>query len=187
MSLNNKMTLLVASLNNIKENHLNIKCSYDDDIETILIRKKNLGDVGSDLFEKFCELGCEATKLKLTSFKSVEDEEIKFLVEKISTLLVEIYPWLNNYLPNYPFMFIYIDEYESVGIDACEVRSGFQFMLDLFKGINPKLDDILQKLDEAATEDFDKKIKFGKEWNKFEVEKEDIPEFIPKHHIWWSK
>ncbi len=183
MSLQDIITLLINDLKNIKEKHLEWKVDSDDSEAMRNLNK--LIEMGGDLFEKFCELGCEANKNGIESFCNVTEPELKSIIKELADLIVDTKPWLHHFLTAYPHLFIHFDEGEFVGVDNCECRSGFQFLLDLFRGYDSNLDITLQYLDQEARESFDDILNLAKEYTEFQVTKEDIPEGLPKHHNWW--
>ncbi len=185
MLLANKLREVAEMLKNIKMNHMEVKPT-NDNLRLMLNQASEVLDLGSNLFEKFCEAGCEAAKQEINSFKNLKNqEEIKSIVNEIADLIVDTEFWLHRFLFAYPGLFINIDDGEFVSIDQCEVRSGFQFMLDLFKDLNSNLDCALENLEKRSRDKFDSTLDLAKKYTEFRVNAEDVPECIPAHHKWW--
>ena len=186
MALSEGLKILVSRLTTIKVQHLN-KPRPVNSPESISKAEAELLETGNDLFTQFFNVGCQANKENLTSFRnSNQTQNLEPLVSNAGQLIVDTENWLHRFLCNYPDFRIHIDEHESIDKDVCIVRSGLQFMLDLFKGTNTtKLDDTLRYIEEEAVSDFDAKIKLGKEHTRFTVREADVPDHVPKTHVWW--
>ena len=189
MRLNNLSNELVSKLTNIKMNHLNKKKPTDSSDA----KKKNemeLKSTGLDLFENFFEIGCEASKQNIKSFKNLNqielNEEQKLSIKKACELIADTENWLYRFLLFYPGSCIQVDEYEIYDKDICQIRSGMQFMFDLFKGVDEKMDKTLDYfIEEELLNDIDSKIKIAKEFNRIRVKSVDKPNTIPASHDWW--
>lgn len=79
-----------------------------------------------------------------------------------------------------------LDEYETIENESCVVRSGAQFMLDLFRGIDSELDEMLVIFNDETICDIDSKIRIAKQVDKFKLRKEEIPSNILTTHLWWQ-
>lgn len=69
-----------------------------------------------------------------------------------------------------------------------EVRSGFQFMMDLFKSVDKmnNLDETLGNLREESVEIFDAQIRLAKEFIEVHTNLDgEMHGHIPKSHTWW--
>jgi hypothetical protein len=85
-----------------------------------------LVQVGVNLFNQFFELGCQAHRDGVTSFKDLNDSRVQISGQ----LIVEVENWMYQFLSGYPFLRINIDEHSFIDNTVFEIRSGFQFMLD---------------------------------------------------------
>ena len=173
-----------SHLTDMKNSHLAKKEANEPEVGYDF--RMELLNNGISLFKQFFELGCEANIENINSFKNIANNDyLKTLVSEIASLIVENEVWLNRFLSCYPYLVIQIEEYEYIDEDECQIRSGVQFMLDLFKGVDDNADIILNTFNEDLVTDFDARIKLAKELTSFNVKKEDVPCSIPQNHTWW--
>ena len=150
---------------------------------------------GRELFASFCDLGCAAEQQNIKSLKPISNE----LVKTTAQLLADNQDWLLLFLTEYPDT-IPIEEYSFVTVADLKVRSGLEFMLELYKDIevvdpgskynhnsiqNRKvlLGEVFSYLKEPLA-DLDAQIKLSqKHW--FNIKKEEIPACMPTTHRWW--
>lgn len=174
-------------LTNIKSVHLNAKYPTESweakkDFEQLLVR------TGSDLFNEFFQMGCQASVESISSFKNVAHSDVSCSAKVLnaSLLIVDTENWMYSFLSSYPDFAIHIDEHMFIDKNVCQVRSGVQFMLDLLNDVNPKLNATLNLFKEdGLIDDFDQKLNLAKKHIEFRVKKEEVPKCIPSSHIWW--
>ncbi|CAF0763210.1 unnamed protein product [Brachionus calyciflorus] len=183
MELKNSIIQVKNSLIKIKYDNLHqISSGIEEDL-----LKKNRVDIlkrGQKLFNEFYQLGIEARKENLENFKDVQVSELKTLIKEVVQLIVDDKDWILAFICCYLDFSLEFSEFESVGKDVLEIRSGYQFIFDLFK----ECDDIepaLKTLNDEIRNDFDKKLKCSKECETLVIDKNDIPNNIPKSHSWW--
>ena len=170
----------------MKDKELNIEPS--EDFLTNFRQTDKSMKIGADLFKKFFQVGIEAQKEKINRFQNNNiSTEVKILVNETITLILDLKDWIKEFLIFYPIIEFRYDEFESLGEDKCEVRSGFEFMLDLFMNLNEQSEVFFKSLEPDIKPDFDYKIEHAKKCIEFTVEPEDISEFVPKSHVWWFK
>ena len=75
----------------------------------------------------------------------------------------------------------YIDE------EPCEVSSGLEFMLTLFKGMNDKVDQMFKYLENEPKGSIDFILEYAKQCVGFKVKPEHVPKYLPFFHTWWFK
>lgn len=188
LQLCNNLKNVISRLMVVKTQHLGKK-KPTSSLEAMSTFESELLEVGYGLFVGFFEMGCAASVQKINSFKQIQivnNNELKPLVRNIQGLIFDTEEWLHRFLGNYPDFVIRIDEHETIDKGVCQVRSGLQFMLDLFKGTGgEKLDESLKFIEDDILEYFDVKIKSAKEHVKFLVTEDDIPDSLPKSHVWW--
>ena len=143
MALAEGLKSTISSLNNIKTNHLDKR--KPKEFEAAQVFESELVNVGSDLFQEFFKVGLLASIENIKSFKDLtkNDEELSKLVKDVATLIADDENWIYRFLSGYPYFRIHIDEYEYIDDDVCQVRSGVQFMLDLFKGVDTNADMVI--------------------------------------------
>ena len=166
-------------------------------------RLDSLGD-GVSLFVSFCLLGCQASKEQIGKFKDSSSKDLRLLATHTAQLIVACKDWLLLFLCNYP-------DTINIGVDyclnreVCTVRSGVQFMFDLFADfiIEPTpsasnsnnsnqsrqhgeraLNSIFEYLKYQTIDDLDSSIDIAKKFNFF-LRKEETPAHIPTFHHWW--
>jgi len=184
MALSERLTAVISRLVVIKSQHLNKQKSTISS-SSISNAESELVEVGSDLFEQFFHLGCQASRENLKSLRNLKNMDS--LVANASKLIVENEKWLNRFLCSYPGFSIHFDEHDFIGKDVCIVRSGFQFLLDLFKDSNEEVNDTLKFLEDESVAEFDHRIRLAKECTEFKVRTEDVPDLVPRTHFWWFK
>ncbi len=182
MALSERLTAVISRLVVIKSQHLNKQKSTISS-SSISNAESELVEVGSDLFEQFFHLGCQASRENLKSLRNLKNMDS--LVANASKLIVENEKWLNRFLCCYPGFSIHFDEHDFIGKDVCIVRSGFQFLLDLFKDSNEEVNDTLKFLEDESVAEFDHRIRLAKECTAFKVRTEDVPDLVPRTHFWW--
>jgi hypothetical protein len=145
---------------------------------------------GQKLFDNFCLVGCQATREKINKFKDANSNDIKSLSKETVQLISDNKDWLLLYLCDYTDTIIVDPDY-FLKRDQLVVRSGIQFMFDLFSGIDipnqrptTSVDSIFDYLKFQTIEDIDTNIKNSKE-NYFNIKKSEIPEGVPASHHWW--
>ena len=109
-------------------------------------RSQDLCREKSCWFHQFFRLGCKANEQNMTSsFKSLSSTSSKFnkQVQNIVQLLIEHNDWLFHFVSDYPLEHLQIDEPKIINNLQFQMRSGLQFIVDLFNGIDDKLDKIL--------------------------------------------
>ncbi len=148
-----------------------------------------LGD-GQKLFDNFCLVGCQATRENINKFKDTNSSDIKSLSKETAQFISDNKDWLLLYLCDYTDTIIVDCDY-FLKRDQLVIRSGIQFMFDLFSGIDipnqrstTSVDSIFDYLKFQTIESIDRNIKISKE-NFFNIKKEEIPEGIPSSHHWW--
>lgn len=195
MSLIDHLQTVISLLKNIKTNHLNETIPDEPGDAEGPFRtgpafekfKIQLVNRGEKVFKQFFLVGCQAIAENVTSFKDLTCEPLAGLVQDTGRLIVDVQTWLLDFLGNYPYLKIHIDEYEEIDNDAMEVRSGFQFMLDLFKGVDAKnLDVALDNLMKEIVDFFDSRIRLAKELIEVHTNLNgEMHSHIPKSHTWW--
>ena len=142
---------------------------------------------GQKLFDNFCLVGCQATRAKINKFKDANSNDVIISLSKETVQLIsDNKDWLLLYLCDYTDTIIVDPDY-FLKQDQLVVRSGVQFMFDLFSGIDlpnqtpsTSVDSIFDYLKFQTIESIDTNIKNSKE-NYFNVKKSEIP---ASHH-WW--
>ena len=185
----NLLEQMILLLNKVKEHDLAYPATR---LRNMSYRENNtfivsLDELGQKVFRQFFHIGCVANELKLRSFKNLNNRQINELVQNIVQMILENDRWLADYLGDYPLTRINIDDYQLISNGVFEVRSGLQFMIDLFLGLDDKLDLILNDHNIGLTPDFDRPIQLIKnEFNiKYQIKKNEWTDKIPKHHTWW--
>lgn len=185
--LSQALRTLSSKLTNIKLNHLNkpkpsgIEAEHSYFTEMI--------NTGNDLFTQFFGVGILAAQLGISSFSNLNaasQADLKALSIENAKLITETENWIYRYMSVYPDIVMVLDEYETIENESCVVRSGAQFMFDLFKGLNTQLDDMLSAFKKETVCDIDSKINMAKKLNKFKLRLEEIPSNIPNNHLWWK-
>jgi hypothetical protein len=184
MALVNGLKKLNGCLKNVKINYASKKL-MENDTAAISVHRSELIGMGVELFGEFYNVGYEASKLKIYSFKDTKDQEIVGLVKNTTDLIIDISDWIRRFLCSYPDVCIVIDKYEYIDARTCSFRSGVQFMFDLFVGLNDVLDKKFQCLYDETMSDIDEKLRDAKKYTEFRVRKEDIPDYVPQTHTWW--
>lgn len=133
MSLKN-LTKLVTTLNIINKQHMNKKIDSSDMIKIGLFQK-DLCNIGLELLDEFYNVGCEASKLKMISFKNLQNTDFIHLINDAAKLIVNTSTWIHEFLCIYSDVCLTADESEYDDKYACIARSGLQFMFDLFNGV----------------------------------------------------
>ncbi|RNA11686.1 hypothetical protein BpHYR1_012505 [Brachionus plicatilis] len=174
-----RQRLLKIKNDNLHQININIKESTNSKTRIDILKE------GTDLFKQFLNLGIVANKENVNCLKSVQNGDLKNLVKDVSNLIVDDKDWLLYYLSAYLDFCVDFYEYDSIGKEVLEIRSGYQFMIDLFKGCNENIDLEFQKFSYEIGEDFDKKLLGSKEYGTLKVIEKDMPRDIPTNHCWW--
>ena len=141
---------------------------------------------GKQLFYEFFNVGCEANKENITSFGNINNCEYQIEIMNIADKIVNIENWLYAYLLCFPGFGIQVEEHEFDEKCVCEIRSGIQFMLDLFIDTSESVNLALKSFnDDELIDDIDSKIKYARDCGEFKVSCQEIPMLIPKSHVWW--
>lgn len=183
------MSALVEILKEIESKLLSIKANnlekrFPSELFDMLKARDEHRRIGSKLFYDFYKLGCQAFSSGISSFK--EDNQLLHQHATIvGQLIVDTKLFLYRYLFIFPNFVTIIDEYCCVEVQQCQLRSGIQFMFDLFIDIgNESLDLTIKRMKHRHLYYIDGKINFAKMMNKFRVSKDDIPS-LPDSHTWW--
>ena len=88
-------------------------------------------------------------------------------------------------MSGYPELRIDIEIYEYIAESVCTVRSGVEFMMGLFKGIDANADKIIDLFIQELVNNFDSKIEMAKMYSSFNIREEDVPNGVPDSHTWW--
>jgi hypothetical protein len=158
---------------------------YSDDMIQIGVFQKDLCNTGLELIDEFYNVGCEARKLKMNSFKNPQNTDLIHLINDASKLIVKTTTWIHEFLCIYPDVCLTVDESEYDDKNACIARSGLQFMFDLFNGVNNEIDKSLKYLHDETIQDIDWKMSYAKKYCNTKVKREDLPSSIPHNHSWW--
>ena len=185
MSLIESLKKVTQQLQTIKQDHVNTE-ERDNAFERKLDLPIHLLNPGIKLFTEFVELGREALALEINSFKQIcREDDVNTEIHIIADLIVDLEDWIYHFFSSFTDHRIEYDEYWYHHEDACTVRSGFQFMLDLFSGIgNEKLDGTFKLLQNDLQPWFDERMELSKKLSNFKNNK-PVAEFIPKSHVWW--
>jgi hypothetical protein len=181
MALVNHFKNTISLLSNVKLNLLNKRMPEANERQAVVNFQLEQARVGEQLFKQFFQLGCQACRDQVFFFKDLNDPEVK----ASGQLIVEIENWLYSFLSSYPHSKIIIDEHESLENDALEVRSGFQFMLDMYKGVDEQLDSTLATLRDDLTGEFDGQIRLAQQHIEKRIVKDEWYTSIPQSHTWW--
>lgn len=181
MSIQNILELLRQSLAKIKNDNLNqinlnIKISSNSRIRVDILKE------GNNLFRQFFNLGIAATDQNISDLKNYQNDD---LIKDVSNLIVDDKDWILFYLSAYVDFCVDFYEFDSIGKEVLEIRSGYQFMIDLFKECNENIDDVLKTFHQEIGQDFDKKLLASKECDSLDVNQNEIPRSVPKNHCWW--
>lgn len=161
----------------------------------------SLLDEGRELFATFCELGCAANQQHITNLKSINNNNnpAAEFVNPTAQLIADNQDWFLLFLTKYPDT-ISIDDVSFVNATDLKVRSGVQFMFELYKDVEVtdpgskynyksvankriRLAEIFDYLKEPLA-DLDAQIKLSQD-NWFNIKNEEIPANMPTTHRWW--
>ena len=157
---------LLAKLDDIKLICLNERLPDHDQELDFQIMVKN----GKQLFHQFFKVGCEANKENITSFGNINNCEYKIVIKNIADIIVDIKDWLYAYLLCFTGFGIQVDQHEFDEKCVCEIRSGIQFMLDLFMDTSEMVDLAFKSFnDDELIDDIDNKIKCARDCGEFKV------------------
>lgn len=185
MNIQNKLESIKECLikiknDNLQQVNLNIKESTNAKKRVDILKE------GRNLFLKFFELGIVANQENISSLKEISTDQIRNLIKDVSNLIVDDKDWIFFYLSAYLDFCVDFYEFDSIGKDVLEIRSGYQFMTDLFRECNENIDSVFKKFYAEIGQDFDKKLIDSKEYGTLEINKEEtLTQNIPKNHRWW--
>ena len=144
---------------------------------------------GKQLFYQFFEVGCEAIKVNITSFGIItNNSEYQVVIMNIADRIADIKDYLYDYLDCYSDVCvqIYESQHEFDEKTVCEIRSGIQFMLDLFMGTSESVYLAFKNFnDDELIDDIDCSINYARDCGEFKVPCQEISILIPKSHAWW--
>jgi hypothetical protein len=162
------------------------KCIVEDysTLESTMDTVNVLLDFGWDLYCEFFDLAKLYFEHGL-SRDELQNGKYSALIKSIASLIIDNEPLLHRIISSYADFRIGMDEYKPVLEMDLDLRSGAQFMYDLFTGISEETDAVLNRIKEDLFENFDNKLEIVSSHEGFSVKKEEIPEWIPKDHVWW--
>lgn len=183
----NKINSFEFNKNPIEE----IGCSYD---------RLEFNELGCQLFDQLFEIGQVIGEYQL---KPSLADQTQFSSE-INQLVIESFKLIVN--PISYNICLFLDTYPVDSIDSaagagetfsynwCIVRSGYQYLLDLYQSVKIPSDNSGDAGEETIGLDklksyqriFDCHLK---NWhtNAFDIESSEIPKYIPETHWWWFK
>lgn len=135
------------------------------------------------LFLKFFDLGIELVAHKLTPKQYSMD-----LLMSTVKLVIDHRFSIGSFIFCYGLNEIETD-YEGINFAdiVCKVRSGIQFLLDEFYGVDEEMNRFLDELKEGDVEMFDDRINlwFSNGMQPVDLRNEKCYPIVPKHHWWW--
>ena len=181
LDLEHHLEQTILLLSNIKEIEIGLSSIPMSDISI-----SNSDQLYQDIFHQFFRLGCVANEQKFESFKNSNNSKINSLVQNIVQLIWEHDKWLYFSVSDYPPEYLQTDEPELIDNRQFEVRSGVQFMFNLFHGIDENLDIFLEDFKLNIFPEFDIRIQIVKGYGiKHQFSDDEWTSKIPKHHTWW--
>ncbi|XP_072946345.1 uncharacterized protein [Epargyreus clarus] len=135
-------------------------------------------NVGERLFEEFYHLG---TCVKWNSSTVKTQNETSDIVSRVT----KNQDWLQSFITIYPGLRIDL-EGATAAVDVCRVRSGIEFLLKGFTGINKPFDNVINDLKRLGElEEFDEHLKVWAQSHRPDFFSGDLHRDTPKSHWWW--
>lgn len=174
VTLNDALIELIEFLKTIKKNSV------------WLLEETYLFENGICLFQKFCKAGCQATRDHINQFNEYNSSDIQTLASQAAQLIADNKYWILVFLCEYTDTIIIDPQYFEIE-DQLTVRSGIQFMFDLFcgieisSGIYTNIDEIFDYLKPQIIDSIDENNKLATQVDYYL----EIPFGIPVTHHWW--
>lgn len=148
-------------------------------------RQESLRDCVNLFSINFFKIGLQASKENISSFQKIEKQELRRLIETCAQLIEELSETIYDILSIYKDSHL-VDFDESIeGTWVCPVRSGVQFMFDLFRGCYESLDRAFAEIEDDVCKEYDSFIQLSIEHDTFDLKKHEIPTGVPESHYWW--
>jgi hypothetical protein len=139
---------------------------------------------GCDLFVDFYDLGSLCSFYQVDRNHILESKELLDLYSTIGVLLVRNKDWINGFVKTYAEYMQSESRLEDN--NDLQIRSGLQFMYDLFYDLNQQIDSALDNLKLDAFTSVDKAIQRLRSQSKTLQDDRGQHLPIPSTHHWWS-